>query len=32
MELPFFYGRNVYTGIEGMPMPAGVPKGPFFAY
>jgi hypothetical protein len=28
--LPFFYGRNVFTGIEGQNSPAGV--GPFFAY
>lgn len=30
--LPFFYGRNVFTGIEGAKMPAGVPLGPFYAY
>jgi hypothetical protein len=30
--LPFFYGRNVFTGIEGAAMPAGVPPGPFYAY
>ena len=30
--LPFFYGRNVFTGIEGARMPAGVPPGPFYAY
>jgi hypothetical protein len=28
--LPFFFGRNVFTGIEGQNSPAGV--GPFFAY
>lgn len=30
--LPFFYGRNVYTGMEGATMPTGVPPGPFYAY
>jgi hypothetical protein len=30
--LPFFYGRNVFTGIEGARMPARVPPGPFYAY
>jgi hypothetical protein len=28
--LPFFYGRNVYTAIEGKQTPGGV--GPYFAY
>jgi hypothetical protein len=28
--LPFFYGRNVYTAIEGMSTPGGM--GPFWAY
>jgi hypothetical protein len=28
--LPFFYGRNVYTGIEGRA--AGSAEGPFFAF
>lgn len=28
--LPFFFGRNVFTGIEGQNSPAGV--GPYFAY
>ncbi len=28
--LPFFYGRNVFTAIEGMSTPGGV--GPFWAY
>jgi hypothetical protein len=28
--LPFFYGRNVYTAIEGMSTPGGT--GPFWAY
>ncbi len=30
--MPFFYGRNVYTAIEGVPPPSGVPAGPFWAY
>lgn len=32
--LPFFFGHPVFTGIQGMPPPAGttVPAGPFFAY
>lgn len=30
--LPFFYGRNVYTAIDGATEPSGVPAGPFFAY
>jgi len=30
--LPFFYGRNVYTGIAGMPDANGNPQQPFFAY
>jgi len=29
--LPFFYGRNVYTGIEGKTTP-GASAGPYFAY
>ena len=28
--LPFFFGRNVFTAIEGQPTPAGA--GPYFAY
>ena len=28
--LPFFYGRNVFTAIEGMSTPGGA--GPFWAY
>lgn len=28
--LPFFFGRNVFTGIEGQSSPGGV--GPYFAY
>jgi hypothetical protein len=28
--LPFFYGRNVYTAIEGQKTPAGM--GPYWAY
>lgn len=30
--MPFFYGRNVYAGIQGVPPPSGVPAGPFWAY
>jgi hypothetical protein len=30
--MPFFYGRNVYTAIQGVPSPSGVPAGPFWAY
>ena len=29
--LPFFFGRNVYTGIDGQTTP-GAGTGPFFAY
>ncbi len=29
--LPFFYGRNVYTGIDGVTTP-GAAAGPYFAY
>lgn len=28
--LPFFFGRSIYTAIEGQPTPAGV--GPYFAF
>ena len=30
--LPFFYGRSVFTAIDGVPAPPGVPAGPFWAY
>ena len=30
--LPFFYGRNVFTAIDGATPPTGVPAGPFLAY
>jgi hypothetical protein len=30
--LPFFYGRNVFTAIDGATPPTGVPAGPFEAY
>ena len=30
--LPFFYGRHVYTAIDGATPPTGVPAGPFIAY
>jgi len=29
--LPFFYGKNVFTGIDGLTTPNG-PTGPYFAY
>lgn len=30
--LPFFYGVNVYTSIDGQKMPSGVPAAPWWAY
>jgi hypothetical protein len=30
--LPFFYGRKVFTAIDGATPPTGVQTGPFFAY
>jgi hypothetical protein len=30
--MPFFFGRNIYTAIEGVSPPQGVPEGPFWAY
>jgi len=30
--LPFFYGVNVYTAIEGQSMPSGAPAAPRWAY
>jgi Protein of unknown function (DUF3443) len=30
--MPFFYGRNVFTGMAGASMPTGIPPGPFYAY
>jgi hypothetical protein len=30
--MPFFFGRNVYTAIQGVIPPNGVPAGPFWAY
>jgi hypothetical protein len=30
--LSFFYGRHVFTAIDGVTPPTGVPAGPFFAY
>jgi hypothetical protein len=30
--LPFFYGRKVFTAIDGATPPTSVPAGPFFAY
>lgn len=30
LGLPLFYGRNIYTAIEGRATPAG--PGPYYAY
>jgi hypothetical protein len=30
--LPFFYGRSVYTAIDGQTLPSGLPKGPWWAF
>jgi hypothetical protein len=30
--LPFFYGVNVYSAIDGQAMPSGAPPGPWWAY
>ncbi|HTW50069.1 MAG TPA: DUF3443 family protein [Acidobacteriaceae bacterium] len=30
--LPFFYGVNVYSAIDGATMPSGAPAGPWWAY
>ncbi len=30
--LPFFYGRNVFTAIDGQMVPAGSPAAPWWAY
>ncbi len=30
--LPFFYGRNVFTAIDGQTMPMGAPTPPWWAY
>ncbi len=30
--LPFFYGRNVYSAIQGVTPPSGVSAGPWWAY
>ena len=30
--LPFFFGRTVYTAIQGKPAPPGGTPGPYFAY
>lgn len=30
--LPFFYGVNVYTSIDGQKMPSGAPAAPWWAY
>jgi Protein of unknown function (DUF3443) len=30
--LPFFYGRSVYTAIDGQPAPSGAPDAPWWAY
>jgi hypothetical protein len=30
--LPFFYGKNVYTAIDGQAVPSGQPPAPWWAY
>jgi len=30
--LPFFYGRGVFTSIDGQPVPSGLPAAPWWAY
>jgi hypothetical protein len=30
--LPFFYGRSVYTAIDGQSTPSGAPNAPWWAY
>ncbi|MFZ0286543.1 MAG: DUF3443 family protein [Terriglobales bacterium] len=30
--LPFFYGRNVFTSIDGQTVPSGAPPAPWWAY
>jgi len=30
--VPFFYGVNVYSAIDGQPMPSGLQNGPWWAY
>ena len=30
--LPFFYGKSVYTAIQGVVPPSGVQPGPWWAY
>jgi hypothetical protein len=30
--MPFFYGVNVYSAIDGQPMPSGLQNGPWWAY
>jgi hypothetical protein len=30
--LPFFYGKNVFTSIDGQTVPAGTPPAPWWAY
>jgi Protein of unknown function (DUF3443) len=30
--VPFFYGVNVYSAIDGQSMPSGAPDGPWWAY
>lgn len=30
--LPFFFGKSVYTGIEGQPVPGQTLTGPYFAF
>lgn len=30
--LPFFYGKSVFTAIDGQPVPTGTPTAPWWAY
>jgi hypothetical protein len=30
--LPFFYGVNVYSSIDGQSVPSGAPAAPWWAY
>jgi hypothetical protein len=30
--LPFFYGINLYSSIDGQTMPSGTPAAPWWAY
>jgi len=32
LGLPFFYGKNVYTAIDGQNVPTGAPPAPWWAF